>query len=57
VSTTAQIVGIVSVLLSLFLVVRGFQSHGLSLSTTVKMAVAWIVIIVLGVLIVRQLAG
>lgn len=56
-STTAQIVGIISVLLSLFLVVRGFQSHGLSLNTTVKMAVAWIVIIVLGVLIVRQLAG
>lgn len=56
-STTVQIVGVITALLSLFLVVRGYQSHGHSLNTTVKMALAWAVIIVAGVLIVRFVAG
>jgi ABC-type oligopeptide transport system ATPase subunit len=57
VSTTAQIVTIISVLLSLFLVTRGFSSHGLSMSQTVKMALIWAVIILVGTLLISRLAG
>lgn len=56
-STTAQVVAIIASLLSLFLVVRNFQGQGLSTNTTVKMAAAWLVIIVVGVLIVKAFAG
>ena len=56
-STTAQIVGVITALLSLFLVVRGYQSHGHSMNSTVKMALAWAVIIVAWLVIVRFFAG
>lgn len=56
-STTAQVVAIIASLLSLFLVVRNFQGQGLSTNTTIKMAAAWLVIIVAGVLIVKAFAG
>lgn len=56
-STTAQIVTIISVLLSLFLVTRGFSSHGLSMSQTVKMALIWVAIILVGTLLIIRLAG
>jgi len=57
VSTTAQIVTLISVLASLFLVTRGFSSHGLSMSQTVKMALIWAVIILVGTLLIGRLAG
>ena len=56
-STTAQVVAIIASLLSLFLVVRNFQGHGLSTNATIKMAAAWLVIIVAGVLIVKSFTG
>lgn len=56
-STAAQIVMILSVLASLYLVTRGFRSHGLSLNQTVKMGLIWAVIILVGTLIIGRLAG
>lgn len=56
-TTTAQIVAIISVLASLFLVTRGFRSHGLSINQTVKMALIWAAIILVGTLVVSRLAG
>lgn len=56
-STTAQIVAVISVLLSLFLVTRGFRSHGHSLSETAKMALVWGVIILMGTLLISYFAG
>ena len=53
-STTAQIVAIIAAVLSLYLAVRSFQGHGLSLDTTARMAIAWAVIIVVGVLLIQQ---
>lgn len=54
---TAQIVAIIAALASLFLVLRGYRSHGVSSSDTMKMALAWgaIILVVAGVvsLIVR----
>ena len=50
-STTAQIVAIIAALASLFLVLRGYRSHGVSSSDTMKMALAWaaIILVVAGV--------
>ena len=56
-STTAQIVTVISVLLSLFLVTRGFRSHGHSLSETAKMALVWGAIILIGTLLISYFAG
>lgn len=56
-STAAQIVVILSVLVSLYLVTRGFRSHGLSLNQTVKMGLIWAVIILVGSLVIGRLAG
>lgn len=56
-STTAQIVTLISVLASLYLVTRGFRSHGLSLNATIKMALAWAVIILVGTLLISRFAG
>ncbi|WP_161597978.1 hypothetical protein [Novosphingobium ginsenosidimutans] len=56
-TTTAQIVAIISVLASLFLVTRGFRSHGLSINQTVKMALIWAAIISVGTLLISRLAG
>lgn len=56
-TTTAQIVAIISVLASLFLVTRGFRSHGLSINQTVKMALIWAAIILVGTLLISRLAG
>ena len=44
-SQTAMIVGIISLLMSLFLAVRAFRSHGLAFETRAWMAAAWAVII------------
>jgi hypothetical protein len=48
---TAQIVAIIAALASLFLVLRGYRSHGVSSSDTMKMALAWtaIILVVAGV--------
>ncbi len=56
-STTAQIVAIISVLGSLFLVTRNYSSLGLSMNQTVKMALIWAVIILVGSLVISHLAG
>ena len=56
-STTAQIVAIISVLGSLFLVTRNYSSLGLSMSQTVRMALIWAVIILVGTLVISHLAG
>lgn len=56
-STAAQIVMILSLLASLYLVTRGFRSHGLSLNQTVKMGLIWAVIILVGSLVIGRLAG
>lgn len=56
-STTAQIVTIISVLLSLYLVTRGFRRHGLSVNQTVKMALVWAVIIAVGTFLISRVAG
>ena len=56
-STTAQIVAIISVLGSLFLATRGFRGHGLSLNQTVKMALIWAAIIAIGTLVISSFAG
>jgi hypothetical protein len=45
VSTTGQIVAIIAALASLFLVVRNFKSHGISMPNTLKMAAVWAAII------------
>lgn len=55
-STTAQIVAIISVLGSLFLATRGFRGHGLSLNQTVKMALIWAAIIAIGTLVISRFA-
>jgi hypothetical protein len=57
VSVTAQIVAIIAALASLFLVVRGYSSHGVGLDRTVKMAGAWVVIILVVVALVRIVSG
>lgn len=56
-STTAQLVMLVSVLASLYLVTRGFRSHGLSLGQTVKMALIWGAIILAGTLLIGRFVG
>lgn len=56
-SSTAQIVTIISVLASLLLVTRGFRSHGHSLGNTTKMALVWGVIIVIGTLLISHFAA
>ncbi len=56
-STTAQIVTLISVLASLYLVTRGFRSHGLSVNATIKMALVWAVIILAGTLLISRFAG
>lgn len=56
-STTAQIVTLISVLASLYLVTRGFRSHGLSMKQTLKMALVWTVIILVGTLLISRFAG
>ena len=56
-SSTAQIVAIIAVLGSLFLVTRGFRGHGLSMNQTVKMALIWAAIILVGTLVLSRLAG
>lgn len=56
-SSTAQIVTIISVLASLFLVTRGFRSHGHSSGNTAKMALVWGVIIVIGTLLISHFAA
>ena len=56
-STTAQIVTMISILASLYLVTRGFRSHGHSLGNTAKMALVWGVIIVLGTLLISYFAA
>ncbi len=56
-STTAQIVTLISVLASLYLVTRGFRSHGLSMNQTMKMALVWGVIILLGTLLIGRFVG
>jgi hypothetical protein len=57
VNTTAQIVTVVSVLASLYLVTRGFRGHGLSINQTVKMALIWAGIILVGTLLISRMAG
>lgn len=56
-STPAQIVALISVLGSLFLATRGFRGHGLSLNQTVKMALIWAAIILVGTLVITRIAG
>lgn len=56
-SMTAQIVAIIAALASLFLVLRSYRSHGVSSSNTMKMALAWAVIILVVVGVVRLVAG
>lgn len=56
-SVTAQIVAIIAALASLFLVVRGFSSHGVGLERTAKMAGAWAVIILVVLALVRIVSG
>ena len=56
-SNTAQIVTIISVLASLFLVTRGFRSHGHSSGNTAKMALVWVVIILIGTLLISHFAA
>ena len=56
-NTTAQIVAIMAVLGSLFLATRGFRGHGLSVNQTVKMALVWAAIILVGTLVISRLAG
>ncbi len=53
---TAQIVAIIAALASLFLVLRGYRSHGVSNSNTLKMAIAWVAIILVAVGIVSVIA-
>lgn len=55
-STTAQIVALISLLGSLFLATRGFRGHGLSLNQTVKMALIWAAIILVGTLVITRIA-
>ena len=52
-----QIVSILTILASLYLVTRGFRSQGLSLNTTLKMALVWAVIIGLGTFLIGWIAG
>ena len=54
---TAQIVAIIAALASLFLVLRGYRSHGVSSRNTMKMALAWVVMILVVVGVVRLVAG
>jgi len=56
-SMTVQLVTLVSVLASLYLVTRGFRSHGLSLGQTVKMALIWGAIILAGTLLIGRFVG
>jgi hypothetical protein len=55
-STTAQIVTIIALLASLFLVTRGLQSHRLGQSAIVRMGVTWVLIIIGLVVLIRLIA-
>lgn len=56
-SGAGQIVAIIAIVASLFLVTPGFRSNGHSLSSTLKMALVWALIIIVGALLISKLAG
>jgi hypothetical protein len=57
VTSTAMIVALVGVLASLFLAVRSWRSHGLSVSAGVRMGLIWAVIIAVTAFVLGRLVG
>lgn len=56
-SNAAQIVAVITLIASLYLVIRNYRSHGVAPQSMVRMALAWAVIIAVAVAIIRSLAG
>lgn len=55
-SSAAQIVAVLFIVASLFLVTQGFRQHGLSKNQTVKVALIWAAIILIGTLLIARFA-
>lgn len=56
-SIAAQIVAILSIVASLFLVTQGYRQQGLAKVQTVKVALIWAAIILIGTLVMARFAG
>lgn len=56
-SNAAQIVAVITLMASLYLVIRNYRSHSVAPQSMVRMALAWAVIIAVAVAIIRSLAG
>lgn len=53
----SQIVAMFMVLASLLLVTRGFKDHGLPLNHIVRMALIWILVILVGTFVISRVAS
>lgn len=56
-TSTAVIVALITVLASLFLAIRSWRSHGLSVSAGVRMALVWAAIIAVTAFVLGRFVG